>query len=211
MMTRISRLEANTVWPLSAIQSQRQRTVFRRLRAIGRLKDGWHVGTGKAVPSLVLQTAEKMLAVVVGVGLERYDVFPGRDGTLTVVIYIGDSDHSFEIQQDHSVRYWDEAKFDDAKILTLPQAFRHIYCLPHAWNSFITFQFGAGTSSEDDSAVKHLKLQATEPESLLRLRHASWTEPEISVGTDGSITPTSSQTRPYSGALTRKYFPVAVA
>jgi hypothetical protein len=59
---------------------------FRKLREFADFKDGWAFGEGVAFTDRVLVTARQVVGAF-DYDSKSIDVFPGRDGAITVAIY----------------------------------------------------------------------------------------------------------------------------
>ena len=90
-------------------------SVSQKLEAFASLKDGWHYGSGLAPTLKTIELARELNQLAALLGFSKRNVFPGKGGEITFVIYDEEKDHSFQISPDATVRYWDEAA-DDIEI-----------------------------------------------------------------------------------------------
>ena len=63
-------------------RSERHTRVMARLDGLAKLHDGWHFGQGEAIPPQVIKKARSLIMECVKRGLEKYDVFPGKNGQI---------------------------------------------------------------------------------------------------------------------------------
>lgn len=77
-------------------------TIHERITGCVELPAGWHYGSG-------IGTLQSVARHVTELANEALDCFPGIEGELSLVVYVGEKDHSFQVWADDSVRYWDEA------------------------------------------------------------------------------------------------------
>src|SRR5271157_2056124 len=132
--------------------------VIRRIDELAQLEDRWHFGAGNRLSDRVLASARMVASYAMSCGISSLDVFPTKNGGITVALYIGDDDHSFQVQSDLSFRYWNEsdAESDIEEGLSLPGVIQRINSLlKPPWNLFSSFISGTGIVTEDASAVRH--------------------------------------------------------
>lgn len=132
--------------------------VIRRIDELAQLEDRWHFGAGKRLSDRVLASAKMVASYAMSCGISSLDVFPTKNGGVTVALYIGDDDHSFQVQSDLSFRYWNESdpESDIKEGLSLPEVIQRINSLlKPPWNLFSSFISGTGIVTADASAVKH--------------------------------------------------------
>ena len=180
-------------------------SVAERIEGIAKLGAGWHYGEGLAVPRNVVDVARRLVWASFIRGHERFDVFPGKYGQISVVIYVGDADHSFQIQPNLSVRYWDEADSDvEEEFLTVAEAIEKIHGFPLIWNSFITFTSDFGIPQKVISEAKHLKPQRTAA-SQSHAKNAYSIALDVSVSMEESSIKAYAPSLQYFGNLTQEY------
>lgn len=138
--------------------------VLDRIAEMTRLQDGWHFGKGIVPSSAVLAISTQLASKAISGGLSELDAFPGKSGEVTVVIYRGDEDHSFQIRSDATIRYWNEAN-PDSEIeegLSFGEALRRINSLnKRQWNSSYLSTPNTGIPNAAGSAAKPSTTQAT--------------------------------------------------
>src|ERR1700730_18509161 len=102
--------------------------VIRRIDELARLEDGWHFGVGSRPSDSVLASAKMVASYAMSCGISSLDVFPTKNGGVTVALYIGDDDHSFQVQHDLSFRYWNESdpESNTEEGLSLPEVIQRI-------------------------------------------------------------------------------------
>ncbi len=138
--------------------------VIRRIDELALLEDRWHFGTGNRLSDRVLASAKMVASYAMSCGISSLDVFPTKNNGVTVVLYIGEDDHSFEVQSDLSFRYWNESdpESDIEEGLSLPEVVQRINSFfKPTWNLFSSFISGIGIVTADASAVKHSTIQVT--------------------------------------------------
>jgi hypothetical protein len=153
---------------------------IRRIDELAQLEDRWHFGAGSRPSDGVLASAKMVASFAMSCGIFSLDVFPTKDGEVTVVLYIGEDDHSFQVQRDLSFRYWNEAdpESDIQEDLTLPDVIQRINALSKpSWNLFSSFISGTGIVTADASAVKRFTIRATGVVYLSSNTIAYYTEP----------------------------------
>jgi hypothetical protein len=138
--------------------------VIRRIDELARLQDGWHFGAGSRPSDRVLASAKMVASYAMSCGISSLDVFPTKNGGVTVTLYIGEDDHSFQVQQDLSFRYWNESnpESDIEEGFSLPEVIQRINALSKPpWNLFYSFISGTGIVPADASEVKLSTIRAT--------------------------------------------------
>ena len=86
--------------------------VIRRIDELAGLRDGWHFGEGRRPSGAVLASAKMVASYATSCGFPSLDAFPSKNGGISVVIYVDSDDHSFQVQNDLSFRYWNESDPD---------------------------------------------------------------------------------------------------
>lgn len=134
--------------------------VFLKIREMGLLPQGWNFGVGQPPSKNVIAAAIKLADIAIKNNL-NLDAFPGKNGQVTVSIYIDGANHSFQVQKDLSVVYWDESDSEgDEEELDFGQAIKKITHI--AWNSSSIYIYGFGTERMDTSEAKPSRLQRME-------------------------------------------------
>jgi hypothetical protein len=140
--------------------------VIRRIDELAELQDGWHFGTGAAPLSTVLAVAKAIASYALYRLFTEMDAFPGKNGEVTIAIYVGEEDHSFQVRQDLSHRYWSESD-PDSEIeegLSFEEVLQKIDLIARAqppWNLSSSFTFGTGTLTSGTFEVRPSKTPAT--------------------------------------------------
>jgi hypothetical protein len=140
--------------------------VIRHIDELAELKDGWHFGTGNRPSDGVLALAKMVASHAISCGISSLDVFPTKNGGITVALYIGEEDHSFQVQRNLSFRYWRESDPDSdiEEGLSLPEVIQRINALSKpSWNLFSSFISATGTVILDASGAKPSKTRASSP------------------------------------------------
>jgi len=138
--------------------------VIRRIDELAGIADGWHFGTGKRPSAHVLALAKAVASYAMSRGISSLDAFPTKDGGATVVLYIGDDDHSFQVQRDLSFRYWNESdpESDIQEGLNRAEVIQKIDSLSKSqWNLFSSFIPDTGIATGVASEAKPFIIQAT--------------------------------------------------
>lgn len=149
---------AETMWSAPAALP-----VFEKIAQLAMLREGWYYGGGKAASLETVRIASELASAASKHGLTEIDAFPGMSGQLTIAVYEGDVNHSFQVQPNGRIEYWDEASCDsDEEELTRDDALKIIQNI--AWNSSFTSTFGYGISERTIFEAKPLNLQVTEAE-----------------------------------------------
>lgn len=184
---------------------------IRKIRQFQRFKNGWHYGAGEPARANVASLAEELVTEALDLGLTSVDAFPGKDGQITVAIYIKNDDHSFQVQPSGAVVYWQEndPDFDEVE-MDFAQAIETIWALSrtprNTWNSCIISTSGIGIEPKATSEAKLSSLPLTE------VAFPSWTMSAFSAGlavaafTLATFTLQSPQSRQSSGDLTPQSF-----
>lgn len=155
-------IKLRSAYAFTSAKDERLQTVLARLDGFGRLRAGWYSGQGKHITQQLLNEARKLLLAAFNRGMDRFDVFPGKGGQVTVVVYVGNVDHSFQIQPNSTVKYWDEADaISDEETLSLPAAYTKICQLPLLWNLSISFISDIGIQKKAVSEARDLSHQTT--------------------------------------------------
>ena len=139
-----------------------------KLNQLSKLEDGWYFGRGSGLSPQVVAKARGVLGLAESIGLKA-DVFPGKSGEITVAIYVEDVDHSFQVQNNLIVRYWNETDPDgDVVNLTDEQTYYAIFNLSSAasvWNSSSTCTLDTGIKLESTFEAKPSRTLAMAAES----------------------------------------------
>lgn len=144
-----------------------QHPIFRKIEELGELNNGWHFGAGTAPSAGVLAIATQVASKAISLGVSELDAFPGKSGEVTIAIYVGEEDHSFQTRQDLSLRYWSESD-PDSEIeegLSLADVTKKIAEIARAhppWNLFYTSTFDSGTLTSGISEARPSTTPATE-------------------------------------------------
>ena len=86
--------------------------IFRRIEELGKLQNGLPFGSGTAPSAGTLAIATQVASKAMSLGFSELDAFPGRNGEVTIAIYLGELDHSFQVRPDLSLRYLKESDPD---------------------------------------------------------------------------------------------------
>lgn len=143
--------------------------VIRRIDELAELKNGWHFGAGIAPSSSVLAVAKVVASYAVSRRLPDIDAFPGKSGEVTIAIYLGEEDHSFQVRQNLSFRYWSESNPDSEveEGLSFRDVIQKIDVIARAqpsWNLFSSFIFDIGTVISGTLEARLSKTPAMEVE-----------------------------------------------
>jgi hypothetical protein len=183
--------------------------VIHRIDELAQLEDGWHFGLGSRPSDRVLASAKMVASYAMSCGISSLDVFPTENGGITVVLYIGKDDHSFQVQSDLSFRYWNESDLESniEEGLSLPEVIHRINTLSKPpWNLYYSFISGIGTVTAEDSVVKHFTTRATGAAYPLWTMIASYVGQSVaSATTPEDFTQRSAQSHQSSGDLTNRY------
>ena len=143
--------------------------VFRRIDELAELENGWHFGAGIPISTQVLAVAKITASHAVSVGLDKMDAFPSKNGDVTIAIYLGEQDHSFQIRRDLSFRYWIESDpaSEVEERLSFGEVIKRVTKLsaPRSWNSYFSSIFAFGIVRSGTLEVRHSKIRVTEVES----------------------------------------------
>lgn len=187
--------------------------VIRRIDELAQLEDRWHFGAGNRPSDRVLASVKMVASYAMSCGISSLDVFPTKSGEVTVVLYIGEDDHSFQIQRDLSFRYWNESdpKSDIEEGLSLPEVIQRINSLfKPPWNWFSSFISGTGIVSADASAVKHSTIRVMGVAYLSSHTIVSFVDPsDVFAPTPTDFTQQSTQNLQSSGDLMNQSCPAA--
>lgn len=83
--------------------------IHERIQGCVALPAGWHYGSGIGTLPSVARHVTELANEALRLGFDSMDCFPGIEGELSLCVYVGEKDHSFQVWADDSVRYWDEA------------------------------------------------------------------------------------------------------
>jgi hypothetical protein len=187
-------------------ESEKLSAVIRAIEEIGRLPKGWLYGDGVPASGNVVCLAEELANEALRVGLNKLDAFPGKDGQITVAIYVGDVDHSFQVQTNGTVRYWRETDPNsEEEILGFSEAFERIQTL--SWTSCITFISDIGTQLKAIFAVKLSSPPVTEVESPWWSMDVSKTEPVVFANMPAHTIRPLAPNPQFFGGSTIQFFP----
>lgn len=186
----------------------------KKLDALSRLKDGWHFGRGKGPSSQIVAKARSMVRFAESVSL-LVDVFPGKGGEITVAIYFEDIDHSFQVQRNLVVRYWNETDPEgDVVDLTDEGVYKAIFKLSStaaAWNSFFTFILNTGITLENTFEARPLRIQAMGAECPSLITLASKREAVVYAVMHENITRPSAPNLQFSGRSKNQFCQLVIA
>lgn len=86
--------------------------IFRRIEELGESQNGLPFGSGTAPSAGTLAIATQVASKAISLGFSELDAFPGRNGEVTIAIYLGELDHSFQVRPNSSLRYLKESDPD---------------------------------------------------------------------------------------------------
>jgi hypothetical protein len=182
--------------------------VLDRIGELGQLQDGWNFGEGLAPSPQVMAVATQLASKAFSLGFSELDAFPGKNGEVTVVIYLGKEDHSFQVKRDSSVRYWNESdpESEIEEGLSISETIQRINSLSKPpWNLFYLSTSDSGTRSGVVSAAKHSTIRATKAEYLSSNMILSYGVPSgASAYTLEDFTQQSPRSLQSSGSLTTR-------
>ena len=184
--------------------------IFRRIEELGELQSGWHFGSGTTPSAGVLAIATQVASKAISLGFSELDAFPGRNGEVTIAIYLGEVDHSFQVRRDSTLRYWNESDPDSEveEGLSLTDATQKIAEIAQArppWNLYYTSTFGIGTVASSISEARPSRIPATAAEyrSLMSIVYGAGSADAYATMLADS-TQLLAQSRQYSGNLTNQ-------
>jgi hypothetical protein len=146
-------------------------SVIRRIDELAELGRGWHFGEGTALSSTVLAVAKTVASYATSRNLAELDAFPGKNGEVTIVIYVGEKDHSFQVGRDLSYSYWVESnpETETEEGLSFKDVLEKIDAIAEApanppWNLFSSFIYVTTTAASDIFGARPSETQAMEAE-----------------------------------------------
>jgi len=151
-----------TVVPLS-FSGMESHPVLNKIRSLFKLNDGWHFGEGKKPSTNALAVACILVTKGKMLGIQKSDVFPEKNGDVTVAFYIDEEDHSFRISDDLKISYWIETDpdFDEIKGFSIEGVFSKLREILSLWSCYPTFTSDSGTKRKNIFAVPPSPTQAT--------------------------------------------------
>jgi hypothetical protein len=135
---------------------ERYERALLRLRGFANMQKGWNFGHGQPAAAYVIAAAYYLLDQIKFSRLPKYDVFPGDDGEVEVVVYEQGVDYSFEIQPDLSIRYR-MGTGDEAYEMKLDEAVETIRGFSPVWNLYDTFTSHIGISNSTNLDLQRLR------------------------------------------------------
>ena len=183
-------------------------SVIRRIDELSQISDGWHFGTGEHPSESVLAIAKSVASYAISCGISSVDVFPTKNGGVTVVAYTGDDDHSFEVRSDWSFRYWNESdpESDIQEGLNQAQVIQKIDSLSKSqWNLSSSFIPDTGIAAGVASEARLFTIQAMGAVFQSLNTVVSFADlSDAFASTPGNIIRLSAQNLQYSGDSTNR-------
>jgi hypothetical protein len=162
----------------------------KKIREFAELRDGWCYGEGHPPSESTVKAALELNKWAIRLGLGRTNAFPGLDGEITVVVYVGDHDYEFRVESDGQVSYQHDLDGNmlEQRLLSLKEAKSLIQKIapPLAWTIFDFSTPDITTKRESVSVETHLVLsKVVSPSSV---RAVSRTRDRVFVRTYASTT-----------------------
>jgi|ERR1043166_6268721 hypothetical protein len=112
-----------------------------------RLAPGWYNGRGKPITKAAFRVARRLLRQATGGVIEATDVFPRRNGGITVAIYFSDRDLAFNIRPGGLIDVDSETDPDFPSLKGLSESHaRFIIKGLRQWNSSYSYTFPSTTN-----------------------------------------------------------------
>ena len=148
--------------------------LIKKLEELAKLPDGWHYGEGVSPSGMAIEIAKSIYENVRVLSIQA-DVFPGTDGSLSIVFYEGDScieiliSASGELDLTKEVGKGSEfEEIEDQQSITFEYAIRRVadlYVTSHPWILYDWFTQGTGIKSQAGFEARASRALVMEPAS----------------------------------------------